>query len=74
MKYAPRHNPLKNFNYESKKQLGIHLDFVTLDPNNKEKPYGCRVCKKRFLTKLGASNHVDFIHTKLVLKVLRETK
>ena len=73
MKYAPRHNPLRNFDYESKEQLGKHLDFVKLNPDDKEKPYFCRVCKKRFLTELGASNHVDFIHTELVLKTLRET-
>ena len=71
MKYAPRHNPLQNLNYKSKKQLGLHLDFTMLDPSDKEKPYGCRVCKKRFLTELGASNHVDFVHTELVLKTLR---
>ncbi len=72
MKYAPRHSPLGNLNYKSEKQLGIHLDFTTLDPSNKEKPYGCTACKKRFLTKLGASNHVDFTHTELVLKALRK--
>jgi len=72
MKYAPRHNPLRNLKHRSMKQLGVHLSFTTLDPSNKEKPYGCKVCKERFLTPLGASNHVDFVHTDLVLKALRE--
>lgn len=72
MKYAPRHNPLRNLNYKSKEQLGKHLNFVKLNPDDKEKSYGCTICKKRFLTELGASNHVDFIHTELVLKVLEE--
>ena len=72
MKYAPRHNPFKNFNYKSKAQLGRHLDFVTLDPDNKTKPYGCTACKKRFLTSRGASNHVDVVHTEVVLAALRE--
>lgn len=72
MKYAPRWNPLRNFDYKSKAQLGRHLDFVTLNPDDKEKPYGCKVCKKRFLTELGASNHVDFVHTEVVLAALRE--
>jgi hypothetical protein len=72
MKYAPRWNPLRNFNYKSKKQLGKHLAFVGLNPDDKEKPYYCTVCMKRFLTELGASNHVDFVHTELVLKTLRE--
>ena len=70
MKYAPRHNPFRGFNYENKEQLGKHLDFVTLNPSDRTKPYGCKVCKKRFLTELGASNHVDFIHTELVLETL----
>ena len=72
MKYAPRHNPLQNLNYKSKAQLGRHLAFVKLNPDDRKKPYYCTVCKKRFLTSLGASNHVDFIHTDLVLKALRE--
>ena len=72
MKYAPRHNPLKNLNYKSKKQLGIHLAFTALDLSNREKPHRCTICKKRFLTELGAHNHVDFVHTELVLKALRE--
>jgi len=72
MKYAPRHNPLRNFNYKSKAQLGRHLDFVKLDPDDKTKPYGCTVCKKRFLTELGAQNHVDFVHTDVVLAALKE--
>lgn len=72
MKYAPRHNPLGNLNYKSMKQLDVHLGFTILDLSNRKKPYRCTVCKKRFLTSLGASNHVDFVHTELVLKALRE--
>lgn len=71
MKYSPDFNPLKNFNYTSKEQLGRHLDFVKLNLDNKDKPYYCTICKKKFLTELGASNHVDFVHTELVLKTLR---
>ena len=74
MKYEPEFNPLRNLKYKSKKQLQKHLDFVRLDPDNKEKPYCCTVCKKRFLTPLGASNHVDFVHTELVLTALRDVK
>lgn len=74
MKYAPRHNPFRNINYKSKKQLQIHLDFVKLNPDDKEKPYYCAVCNKRFLTELGASNHVDFVHTELVFNALMGTK
>ena len=72
MKYEPEYNPLKNLNYKSKEQLRRHIDFVGLTPDNKEKPYYCTVCKKRFLTELGASNHVDFVHTELVLNTLKE--
>jgi len=74
MKYEPKYNPLRNLNYKSKEQLGKHLAFVELDPDDKEKSYFCRVCKKRFLTLLGASNHVDFVHTELVLATLKETR
>jgi len=74
MKYAPRNNPLRNLNYKSKAQLGRHLSFVHLYPGDKLKPYGCTLCKLRFLTLLGASNHVDFEHMEEVLKALREVK
>lgn len=74
MKYEPEFNPLKNLNYKNREQLQRHLDFVGLTPGNKEKPYYCTICKKRFLTKLGASNHVDFVHTELVLTALKETQ
>ena len=70
MKYAPRHNPLRNLNYKSKEQLGKHLSLTKYNPN--EDKYKCTFCNKRFLTELGASNHVDFVHTELVLKALQE--
>lgn len=74
MKYAPRWNPLRNIIYKTKAQLGRHLGFVSLDPSNQEKPYGCTLCKRRFLTSLGASNHVDFVHTATVLAALKEVR
>ena len=72
MKYEPKFNPLKNLNYKSKNQLQKHLDFVKLNPGDKDRPHYCTVCGKRFLTSLGASNHVDFVHTAEVLKALKE--
>jgi hypothetical protein len=74
MKYAPRHNPLRGLNYKSKAQLGRHLSFVHLYPGDKLKPYGCMLCKLRFRTVLGASNHVDFEHTEEVWAALKEVK
>ena len=71
MRYEPEFNPLKNLKYKNRKQLQRHLDFVGFNPDE-NKPYYCTICKKRFSTILGASNHVDFIHTELVLSVLRE--
>lgn len=70
MKYSPSFNPFKNFMYSSQKQLGRHLDLVKLYPGE-NKPYHCTLCDKVFSTPLGASNHVDFIHEKEVLKVLK---
>ena len=72
MKYEPDFNPLKNFKYTSKKQLGKHLDLVKLRPGEK-KPYYCTLCGRIFLTLLGANNHVDFIHTEEVLEILKES-
>lgn len=70
MKYEPQWNPFKDFKYTSQEQLGRHLDLVGLNPDNQNKPYYCTLCKKTFLTLLGASNHVNFIHTKEVFKIL----
>jgi hypothetical protein len=70
MKYEPEYNPFKDFKYASKEQLGKHLDLVKLRPREK-KPYYCTLCSKIFLTLLGASNHVDFVHTEEVLKILK---
>lgn len=74
MKYNPKYSPFRNFNYTSKKQLGKHLGLVKLNPDNQKTPYYCTLCEKTFLTSLGASCHVDFIHTEEVLKILQESQ
>jgi len=71
MKYSPCFNPFRNFKYTSKKQLAKHLDLVGLYPGER-KPYYCTLCDKTFSTQLGASNHVNFIHTREVFEILNE--
>jgi len=70
MRYHPDDSPFKNYNFKSKRQLGKYLSLVKLDLSIKEKPYVCTICGLRFLTELGALNHVDFKHTEEVRRIL----
>lgn len=70
MKYNPEYNPFRDFEYESKEQLGKHLDLVKYNPDKNR--FICTLCGKELTTYLGAHNHLDFTHTAEVLDRIRK--
>jgi len=59
--------------WKDRKTLGRYLALVKFNPSaTEESYYYCTICKKHFLTELGAYNHIDVKHEKEILKIIKK--
>ena len=67
MKYDPR-----NIIFSTKNQLEKYAKLIIYSPQKDR--YLCPLCKKQFLTPLGAFNHVDYKHEDKIIEIKDKNK